>query len=65
MAAIISVAMFFALVVTSLTALVITLGINKLKLDPALGSGPVATIISDVTSIIIYFAVASLFLGGL
>lgn len=64
MASIISVSMFAALIVTSFTALIVTLGINKLKLDPALGSGPVATVISDVTSIIIYFAVAFVFLGG-
>ena len=65
MAFIISVSMFSALVVTSITALVITLAIDRFKLDPALGSGPVATIISDITSIVIYFAVAGIFLGGL
>lgn len=60
---VISVAMFSTLIVTSFTALVITLAIKRLKLDPALGSGPVATIISDITSIIIYFAVAVTLLG--
>jgi len=31
-------------------------------MDPALGGGPFATIISDTTSIVIYFIVAILFL---
>ncbi len=32
--------------------------------DPALGSGPVATIVQDVLSLVVYFAVATLILGG-
>lgn len=65
MAIIISTAMFVTLVFTSFTSLTITLCIKRLKLDPALGSGPVATIISDVSSIIVYFLIASIFLGGM
>ncbi len=61
---IIALALFMALVVTSFTALAITLVITKLQLDPALGSGPLATIISDVTSIVIYFVVSFALLGG-
>ncbi len=53
----ISLASFLSLVVTGLTALLITLFIKKFKFDPALGSGPIATIISDMTSVIIYFFV--------
>jgi magnesium transporter len=30
--------------------------------DPAFGSGPIATIIQDVLSLLIYFAIASLLL---
>ncbi len=65
MAFVISTSIFFALIFTSFTALLTTLIIKKLKSDPAIGSGPISTIISDVTSIIIYFAVASILLGGL
>jgi magnesium transporter len=32
--------------------------------DPALGSGPLATIIQDVLSLLIYFVIASALLGG-
>ncbi len=56
---VISLAAFLALLFTSLTAFLVTFTIKKLGYDPAFGSGPFATIISDATSIIIYFAVVS------
>ncbi len=59
---VISLSTFISLLVTSLTALFITILIKRFKFDPALGSGPIATIISDLTSIIIYFIVAVLLL---
>ncbi len=62
-ALVIATSMFITLIISSFTALMITFFINKLNLDPALGSGPFATIISDVTSIIVYFAAALLLLG--
>ncbi len=65
MALIISTAMFISLVVTSFVGLITTLSISRFKLDPALGSGPLGTVISDVVSIVIYFTVAYVFLGGL
>ncbi len=63
MSLVISCSMFITISFSSFTALMITLIINKLKLDPALGSGPFGTIISDVSSIIIYLLVAVLFIG--
>jgi len=50
-------ASFLSLIITGFTALFIPLIIKKLGFDPALGGGPVATVASDMTSIIIYFAV--------
>ncbi len=51
---------------TILSAIIIGITIpwllQKFKKDPAFGSGPFATIITDVTSLIIYFSVASLML---
>jgi len=32
---------------------------DALSLDPALGSGPLATVVQDLASILIYFAIAS------
>ena len=60
---VISMSLFATLVVTSFTSFLVTLTITKLHFDPALGSGPLATIISDVTSIIVYFVIATLLLG--
>lgn len=57
---VISLASFTALLITSFTALLITLLIKKFKFDPALGSGPIATIISDITSVVIYFIIVVL-----
>ncbi len=59
---VISSAVLLSLLITSLTALLITLAIKRFRFDPALGSGPIATIISDITSVIIYFLVVVLLL---
>ena len=56
---VIAVSMFIALITTSFTSLSMTLIIKKVGQDPALGSGPLATVISDITSIITYFLIAS------
>lgn len=59
---ILGVAMFFAILSSVITGLVIPYVIEKTGLDPANVSGPIATIIQDLISIIIYFGVASLLL---
>src|SRR3989339_247019 len=56
------IASFVTLIATSFFALLITLLIKKFKWDPAMGSGPIATIISDMTSIVIYFIIVVLFI---
>ncbi len=56
-------ASLFASVLSSLcTGLLIPLAFSKLSLDPADASGPVATIIQDTMSIVIYFGIATLML---
>jgi magnesium transporter len=37
--------------------------LQRMGSDPALGSGPVATIVQDVLSLVIYFAIASVIMG--
>lgn len=49
-----------AILVSTLMALLIPWCLNRLGQDPAVGSGPFATIIQDMLSILIYFLVASL-----
>jgi len=57
-AIVISVSMFATLMITSSTSLFVTLIIYKLGQDPAVGSGPFATVISDMTSIVVYMLMA-------
>ena len=59
-ALVIALAMFITLVLSSFTSLLTTYLFKILGQDPALGSGPFATIVSDVISIIIYFAIVAL-----
>ncbi len=61
-AAVIAISMFISSLTTSTTALIITYMIEKFGKDPAIGSGPFATIISDMSSVIIYFLVAYMLL---
>lgn len=51
--------LFLAIIIAVTIALLMTLGLFWLKKDPAPGSGPFATIIIDVTTIILYFLIAS------
>jgi len=61
-AAIVSLAMLASISTAVFIAIFIPLLFSKFKKDPAFGSGPFATIIQDVLSIIIYFAIATLIL---
>lgn len=58
--AIIAVSSIAGIMVASVIGLVIPSVLSFVKLDPADGSGPFATILTDITSVSIYFAVASL-----
>lgn len=62
LAFLISFAGFLSLLTTSLSSLFITLLIRRFKFDPGLGSGPIATVISDMTSVVIYFLIIVWFL---
>ena len=56
---VVSAAPFFALVSSLVTGLVVPYLFGKLKFDPANASGPTATIIQDMVSVLVYFIVAS------
>ncbi|MBU0668441.1 magnesium transporter [Patescibacteria group bacterium] len=59
---VIAAALFIAIFSSLLTGLIVPFLFSKLKLDPANASGPIATIIQDILSVFIYFAIASLIL---
>ena len=61
-ALVLGIALFCAVLVAVSVALLITLILVYFKKDPAVGSGPFATIIIDVITILIYFAIAMFFL---
>lgn len=56
---VISVAMFVATVSSVFTGLLIPRFLSSLRQDPANASGPIATVIQDVLSIVIYFTIAT------
>ncbi len=60
---ILGVSLFLAILTTILIGVFIPWILQKLKKDPAVGSGPFGTIICDVLSLMIYFLVASLMLN--
>jgi magnesium transporter len=55
----IALSIFAACSTASATAMVLPWLLTRLGLDPAYGSGPMATVIQDVLSILIYFSIVS------
>jgi magnesium transporter len=60
LAATVAVALMAAGSVASTIGFLLPWSFAKLGYDPALGSGPVATVVQDVLSLLIYFLVASI-----
>lgn len=52
-------ALFGACSVATLVAMLLPAALDRFGIDPAFGSGPLATVIQDLLSIVIYFAVVS------
>jgi len=55
-------AMFFSVSLSVVVAMLIPVFLHNFKKDPAIGSGPLATIITDVLTITVYFLIANLLL---
>jgi magnesium transporter len=56
-------AMGIAIVVANLAGNLIPIFIDKIGLDPAVASGPFITTLSDLTSVLIYFSIAQVFIS--
>ncbi|WP_031513072.1 magnesium transporter [Desulfofalx alkaliphila] len=56
---IIGVSLFCTLIVATLAGAIIPLIINRLKIDPAVASGPFITTINDILGLMIYFSIAT------
>ncbi|MGE2712935.1 magnesium transporter [Mycolicibacterium litorale] len=63
LAAAVAVAVFAASAIATLVALALPWLLNRLGVDPAFGSGPLATVVQDLLSIVIYLAAVTAFLG--
>lgn len=61
----ISLSVTFALIISTTAGTVIPLGIDLLKIDPAVASGPFMTTVIDIFSLLVYFGFASVFLHQL
>lgn len=53
------------LIVATLSGALIPLVMQRLNIDPAVASGPFITTLNDITSVIIYFGLATVFMGML
>jgi magnesium transporter len=62
LAAILGISFFVAILASIYVALFLPIVFLKAKIDPALTSGPFATIVSDIISLVVYLNVASLIL---
>ena len=58
-AAAVAVALVAACATATIVAIALPLGLDRLGSDPAFGSGPLATVVQDLLSLLTYFAVAS------
>jgi magnesium transporter len=59
---ILGISLFLAVIASIFIGSLIPYLLQKFKQDPAIGSGPFATIITDIASLVIYFSIASLLL---
>jgi magnesium transporter len=59
----VGVAMFCAITVANLAGSLIPMLMDRLGFDPAVASGPFISTLSDLTSVLIYFNIASLFMN--
>lgn len=61
----VGISIFISLIVATLAGSLVPLVMHRLKIDPAVASGPFITTINDIISILIYFGIATAFMGYL
>ncbi|WP_372753786.1 magnesium transporter [Labilibaculum sp.] len=59
----VSAALFSVIIFASLFGTLIPLTLNKLKVDPALATGPFVTTLNDIVGLFIYLSIGAYFLG--
>ncbi|WP_260398859.1 magnesium transporter [Peribacillus simplex] len=61
----VGISIFITLIVATLAGSLVPLLMHKMKIDPAVASGPFITTINDIISVLIYFGLATLFMSYL
>jgi len=61
----VGISIFLTLIIATLAGSLIPLMMHKINIDPAVASGPFITTINDIISILIYFGLATMFMGYL
>ncbi|MEK3786571.1 magnesium transporter [Paenibacillus sp. FSL K6-1230] len=56
---VVGISLFLTLIIGTMSGTVIPLLLNRLKVDPAVASGPLITTINDILSLFIYFSIAT------
>ncbi len=64
-ALVVGLSLWFTVIFAPILGFVIPISLKILKLDPAVASGPLITTLIDVVSILVYFGIATLMLGGI
>jgi magnesium transporter len=59
----IGISIFASMLFQSLIATYLSIALSRFNIDPAVTSGPLTTILSDITTLAMYFVIASLLLG--
>ncbi|WHY67324.1 magnesium transporter [Neobacillus sp. SuZ13] len=60
--AVVGSSLFFTLIIGTLAGTIIPLILFRLKIDPAVASGPLITTLNDIFSLLTYFGIATMFL---
>ena len=58
-------ALFLAMIISSLVGTLIPMFFHKIKVDPAVASGPLITTVNDLVAVVTYYGLAELLLLGL
>lgn len=62
---VIGLSLFSTLVISTFSGAIIPIIIHRLKIDPAVASGPFITTLNDIVGMMIYFSIASIFMNYL
>lgn len=64
LAGVIGLSLFFTLSISAVIGAIVPVIINKMKIDPAIASGPFITTLNDALGLFIYFSIATVMLKG-